>query len=472
MRALDESVVREPGLRGDRAAAPYLATSTQSRSVPRSLASADVRVLGLTATGFGTSECSLAVAGDGTLFFAPAFSPRGNGVLRSRDGGRTFEQLLPSFPDGSHRGHGREQAFMYLEPVSERLFFHTSLMRFRPPRFSTGFFMSRSDDHGDTWTTQVVAKDARDWLKLYGGPPVFSHPSSEHGRVLYMSAPSPISTRYFPLWRPTHQTVHKSLDGGVTFQRVGKLSLDPRDVPNCSRWEWVIMGNGVVAADGTVFIGLRRGPRFAVATSRDEGASWTVRDLPGASLLRFFNILQVAVVNGNYVIGEPLALDDAGNLYALWPDERDVLRMAVSRDQGETWSDPVVVSAPQVEHVRYGAITASGAGKVAIAYYGSKDGRDYDGYLAETKDALSSEPTFWGGTVNEPGAPLYMGGFNPGYLPDMFLGGDLNEFLQVKYAPNGDLFAGFCKQMKHGMWDHREHADSKLQGVLGRLVSA
>ncbi|MDB4977116.1 MAG: hypothetical protein JWN48_5457 [Myxococcaceae bacterium] len=472
MRALEDVALGYTQSRAQRTATPYVATSTQSRTTPRNLNAGEVRVLGVTPTGYGTSECSLSIAKDGTIFFGPAFSPAGNGILRSRDQGHSFEQLIPRFPNGKR--HGREQAFMYLDPVTERLFFHTSVMRFKPPNFGAGFHQSRSDDHGQTWQYCRVGEDARDWAKVYAGRPVYSKPSAYHNRVLYLSAPSPISTRCWPWLRPKYQTVHKSLDGGASWKRVGKLSLDPSDVPNCSRWEWVIMGNGVVAEDGTVFIGLRRGPRFAVAVSRDEGATWDVDDVPGAHLLSYFNILQVGLVNGNYVIGEALALDQAGNLFAVWPDQYDLLRLSVSRDQGRSWSKPVVCSAPGVTHVRYGAIAARGTGQVAIAYYGSKDGRAYDGYLAETRDALQPEPTFWSGTVNESDDPLYARGFNPGYVPDMFLGGDLNEFMQVKYAPNGDVFASFCKQMENGSgpagWSYRAHAGSKLQGMLGRMV--
>ena len=33
-----------------------------------------------------------------------------------------------------------------------------------------------------------------------------------------------------------------------------------------------------------------RGPLLAIASSRDEGASWTIKEVPNAPLLRFFNI--------------------------------------------------------------------------------------------------------------------------------------------------------------------------------------
>jgi BNR/Asp-box repeat protein len=392
----DPELVRQ-GCDLERSVSAYRASGSGASALPQLPPGADRKVPGVSPTGFGTSECALSIARDGTIFFAPGFTPRGNGVLRSRDHGVSWEQLLPKLLDG--KGHGREQAFMYLDPLTERLFFHTSVMRFVPPNFAGGLHLSYSDDQGESWHYVKVAEKARDWMKVYAGPPVHSHPQG-YPNLVYLSAPTPISTRFWPLLAPKYQTVQRSTDGGATWSEVGRMSLNPSDVSGCSRWEWVIFGNGVVARDGTVFLGLRRGPRLAFAVSRDEGASWQVRDVPGSKLLSYRNILQVGYINGNYVIGEPLTLDQDGNLYALWPDHEDRLRLAVSRDQGESFSEPVVVSAPEVKHVRYGVMTTGPRGALAIAYYGSSDGRAYHGYVAETTNALDSAPVFVGATIN------------------------------------------------------------------------
>jgi len=126
----DRELVRQ-GCDLERPVSTYRASSSGALALPRLPSGGGHKVPGASPTGFGTSECALSIARDGTIFFAPGFSPQGNGVLRSRDHGVTWEQLLPKLPGGN--GHGREQAFMYLDPQTDRLFFHTSVMRFVPP---------------------------------------------------------------------------------------------------------------------------------------------------------------------------------------------------------------------------------------------------------------------------------------------------------------------------------------------------
>ena len=55
---------------------------------------------------------------------------------------------------------------------------------------------------------------------------------------------------------------------------------------------------------------------------------------------------------------------------------------------------------------------------------------------------------------------------------------DLNEIITVKYAPDGDIWASFAKDMCPGItsstanctWDTAAHAKSMYQGAVGRLV--
>jgi hypothetical protein len=464
------------GCQPDRLATAYTAGATSSSPAsPPPAGSAPMPCF--TLTGLGTSESSIGIAHDGTVFFAPAYDSTGNGIVRSRDNGATWELVVPQFEGGA--GHTRVQPFMYLDPATDRLFFATAA--------GHGFHLTSSADEGATWDYQLIATDAQDWIKIYSGP---ASPPGNPPDVLYASAPSPISTPSLGLLPPPdHQTVYKSLNGGASWQSAGaladSLTLDPTkevaaglaDATTCPASEWVIFGDGVVGSDGTVYLGYRMCTRLAVAISKDEGATWSTVVVPGSTLPAFTSVLSPITTN-NLLASEPLAIDAMGNLYAIWNDAENQLRMSVSTDQGKTWnggSAPAIVSAPEVKATVLSAITVKSPGTVAIAYFGSPDGTAYDGYLAESTNALDALPVFWSASVNDPADPLFPSGFDNNYANSVS-GGDLDEFVQVKYAPNGDIWASFLKEMCPGAsaskctWDYAAHAKSIFQGAVGRLV--
>jgi hypothetical protein len=277
---------------------------------------------------------------------------------------------------------------------------------------------------------------------------------------------------------PQYQSIYRSLDGGATWEQASTPSLLPQDVPGCANsTEWVIYGSGAVGPDGTVFQVLRRCTKLAVAVSADEAKTWTIREVPGSSLPPFdtSDLLQI-IANPNILVTELLTVDSAGNVYVIWGDDKDSMQYAVSKDKGVTWSAPVAVAAPEVKIVRYGAVAAKEPGTLAMVYYGSSDGGvKYNGYLAETTNALDPEPSFWSVMVNNPAEPLFPLGFEVGYL-GILRGNDLNEIIQVKYAPNGDLWASFvmdmCKSTNASRcdWDVAAHTNTLFQGAVARAV--
>jgi hypothetical protein len=99
----------------------------------------------------------------------------------------------------------------------------------------------------------------------------------------------------------------------------------------------------------------------------------------------------------------------------------------------------------------------------------------YNGYVTETTNAFDAEPVFASVLINDPDDPLYPWGFEVGYM-GITSGADLNEIVQVKYAPNGDLWASFVKDMCESAtttrchWDVKAHANSPYQGVVARMV--
>ena len=431
-------------------------------------------------TGFGGQESTMGIARDGSVFMAPAYGPNGNGLVRSSDYGRTWTQLVPG-------GHGRVQPFLYVDPSTDHVFYATSTLNAPEAGTSTGFTLSSSGDEGATWTTQNIAPDVRDWIKIYAGPAVSSKLDG-YPNVLYASAPSPISTPgtiIFP--SPSYQAVYKSLNGGSSWTEVSMSALTlvaataadsgVASSTTCPSSEWIIYGNGLVSKDGTVYLGLRMCTTVGIAMSSDEGATFEIVTVPGSTLPSFTSLIS-AVTTNNLLVSEPLALDSDGNLYVIWNDVNNALRLSITKDKGKTWSGgatPIVVSAPGVTQTIESAVAVRSPGTIAIAYYGSTDGVKYNGYVAESLDGLDAQPVFSSAIVNKESEPLFSNGFDNNYLLTIGFG-DLDELVQVKYAPNGDIWATFVKEMcvntvsTNCTWDYAAHANSVFQGATGRLV--
>ncbi|HEX5659587.1 MAG TPA: hypothetical protein VFX59_20465, partial [Polyangiales bacterium] len=129
--------------------------ATRAGSVPAPLV--ERVTTSMSETGFGSAETSLAITRDGTLFMAPGFSAEGNGVLRSRDQGQSWQLLPLRLPDG--RSTNREQPYMYMDPRTERLFVHNSVLRLKPMDLRGGYHQFISDDQGESWRYQCFAKE-------------------------------------------------------------------------------------------------------------------------------------------------------------------------------------------------------------------------------------------------------------------------------------------------------------------------
>jgi hypothetical protein len=429
----------------------------------------------LTLTGFGASESSIGIDREGTVFFAPANATSGNGVVRSHDDGMTWDLLVPEIPDGG--GHTRLEPYLYVDPTSDEVYFATSklvLNGITSFKDDPGIHLSVSADHGDTWTYASMAPHSRDWEKIFSTP--FARAAGAAALPVYFSAPSPIAGNWAGIFPPPDfQYVYKSTDGGQTWQQAGTLPINPAMLQDCSADDYAMFGEGAVAADGTVYLGYRLCTHLAVAVSHDEGATWTTREIPGATLPPYKASSPLSILgNENAITGEPITLDSAGNLYAVWEDVSAVLHFSTSRDGGMTWSAPVVAMDPAVQSGRFAAVATRAPGVAAIAYFGTTDGKRFNGYIAETQNAFDASPTFWSASVNDPDDPLYPSGFASGYDVNYFSNGGLGvEFVTVKYAPNGDIWAAFVKDMcPNGTctWDLGRHANSRFQGAAGRLV--
>jgi len=246
-----------------------------------------------------------------------------------------------------------------------------------------------SKDAGKSWTTSYLgcvpaAGDRQYVIPTKGGTAyIYSH----HVPTLY-------------------QAVAKTTDYGATWTPSGFAEGGPLAIAQNGQSGWGGGGfwnekTGSVFATFTWYSDIVANNAGTATTSwlpaagvtRDEGKSWQLATAPSAG--------GVAVGLG-LVVG---AADEAGNVYLSWAEAKQkqmTVYLAVSKDDGKTWSKPIVVDDDAGSKV-FPAIAAGDAGRVAIAYYHA-DQHDYPSNvpkdthwnvtLAWTADALNGTPTW------------------------------------------------------------------------------
>jgi len=161
----------------------------------------------------------------------------------------------------------------------------------------------------------------------------------------------------------------------------------------------------------------------------------------------------------SFVVG---AIDTAGNVYATWAQYKiergefastGQVMLSTSTDGGQRWSRPRQLNAPDEPTVIFPWITAGDPGRIAVAWYGSRQaayrgrpGPDpledglWDVTMAQSLDALSSTPTVTRTTVSD--HHVKYGNVSTGGL-----GGaqdrSLGDFLQIETGLRGEAILSY-----------------------------
>lgn len=349
-------------------------------------------------TGLDSFDTTMVRTPTGKLLFGPANAP---GVARSSDNGATWSALAPPAPPGGTLYH----PWLWLDPLSHRVFYNL-FGDSGSCGDGTGAVLWFTDDEGTTWQHQPVGCGSMDWGKTITGPAATparkaALASSGYPSVVYYSATGPML-----FYGPDHM-VFRSLDGGKTFTRTASDPDDTVGYPTA----------GAVAPDGTVYVPRGSPNGLSLAVSKDEGDTWKDVVVKGSTFAGNFSH------EANW-LSMNVTTDSAGNVYAVWTDNRDLLPyLAVSRDGGSTWSAPAMIGAPDVKVSAFPNVTVKTPGYVAIEYYGSSqamgapgsdgytysDGRPYDAYLVVTTNLFADAPLFWSATFNDPASPVFTG---------------------------------------------------------------
>jgi hypothetical protein len=390
------------------------------------------------ATGRATSETSLAITGAGAIFFSPANSENSLGV--STDHGGTWSLLQPTSMQYTSWWNTVDPQVV-LDRQTGRLFWvhttHTLDLHGPLPDQSGaswlvptavanahGFQVYSTGDSGGTWTTaDYQYENTADWEKLFLGPPPpassgAAQPSG-YPNVVYVCANAPIEVI------GVGRACYKSLDGGTTFSFAGYVDPSAAAPAGCPA---LAANTGAVAGNGTLYIPQSCAGGTYLATSTDEGASYTwtaVAAAPPASSLG-------ATVQ--------LAIDHGGDLYLLWT-AGDALKLLISRDGAHSWGAPLTVSAPGLHNLTLPALAAGPRGAVGIVYYASTDpsAKQLSAYISRTTQALRPEPLFFAGAINDPAHPIFEN-YGDNYTPRA-------DFLGGAYDAVGGFWGGVVEQL-------------------------
>ncbi|MEA2478011.1 MAG: hypothetical protein QOC87_2210, partial [Actinomycetota bacterium] len=158
-----------------------------------------------------------------------------------------------------------------------------------------------------------------------------------------------------------------------------------------------------------------------------------------------------------------MAVDSAGNLYAVWseypqsggsPSGPGIVKLAVSTDGAKTWSDPIDVSPPTLGNNVMPWVAAGDPGRIDIAWYGAPQAKGPSGdfgpdtldqgtwnvYMAQSLNALAAQPKFKLTKVTDHQTKF-------GNISTQGLGGSpdrsLGDFMQVQVGKKGQAILSY-----------------------------
>ncbi len=160
----------------------------------------------------------------------------------------------------------------------------------------------------------------------------------------------------------------RSDDGGITFG----AGVPIYNLTQCTG----IHGHVKVGPDGSVYVPDRScGGRAAVVVSNDNGITWTVRPVPTSSSTGFLVDPSVGIGTNN--VGKP-AGQASNTIYLGYQASDSHARVAVSHDQGVSWSNDQDVGAPfGLVNTTFPELVAGDDNRAAYAFYGTTVAGNY-----------------------------------------------------------------------------------------------
>jgi hypothetical protein len=91
----------------------------------------------------------------------------------------------------------------------------------------------------------------------------------------------------------------------------------------------------------------------------------------------------------------------------MWLGADNMPYYAYSRDEGNTWSEAMMIAPPAgLIGTGFPVVTAGSEGRVAFGYVGDSGNNTWNGYMTIITDAFSDNPLMTTVQINAPGDPL------------------------------------------------------------------
>ncbi len=254
-----------------------------------------------------------------------------------------------------------------------------------------GMTVEWSDNDGASWSLPTVATDVRsvqDHQTITSSP----YPAALHETTWVFcingNAPHPLCSTSFDggnTWSP-------EVSGAPIDCQSGGLTAHLEGGPNGNFYR----GNAGCNGDG-----------YSIYRSTNGGFTWSEHPLPtqDSGTANTWNAEEAQI-----------GVDDDDNLHAMWHGADNMPYYAYSRDEGETWSNAMMIAPPILQSAMengglngtgFPVVTAGSEGRVAFGYIGTMDDGDtWHGYLTITTDAFSDNPLFTTVQINLPSDPL------------------------------------------------------------------
>ena len=399
--------------------------------------------------GINGWEPSMGVDKKGRVFYQARNSNLAPQVMRSTNEGHTWKKVSPMIA-GAPAQPASLDPILHLDKDTGRVFTNNI-----PPDINCQY-LSFSDDAGETWTNTYICGHFDHQNIFSGPPPEGGDEPSGYPNVVYYCAINLVMLA----GTSTATTCSRSLDGGLTWIHTGEPAYLTRTDQENDGAPWCdgAVGHGFVDERGTVYL-----PRVwcgepTVAISHDEGFSWE-------------RVLVSKKVSG--VAHEAgVVADSVGNIYYTWIGTDRLPYLAISRDGGKSFGEPMMIGPPGIQRTSLPAIDIGADGKIAMVYVGSetksKKQKDWtwNGYMTMTTDALAERPVFYTGTINDPADPLTIQSCGTTRCAT------LGDFFDVVIGPDGTPWASFvdgCVAPNECITEF-ENVGVRGEAVVGRLV--